>query len=134
MLNKVISVLLICLICLTAISPIQLNAQTQENQIAKNDTVKSDKKAEPLDLKQFFSKSATADSPIQLDTKKLEKEKLNSARRSNLSKGQKTALYIGIAAAIAAVVTIVLVTRKNSNDNCYVTCTAIGCPPAPPCD
>ena len=134
MLKKVISVLLVYVFCLTAISPLQLKAQTQENQVAKNDTVKSDKKVENLDLKQFFPKSVTADSPIQLDTKKLEKEKLNSARKSNLSKGQKTALYIGIAAAIAAVVTIVLVTRKDSNDNCYATCTAIGCPPPPPCD
>jgi len=62
MLNKVISVLLICLICLTTVSPLQLKAQSQANQIAKNDAVESGKKVEPLNLKQFFSKSATADS------------------------------------------------------------------------
>ena len=129
MLNKLISVLLICLICLTAISPIQLNAQTRENQIAKNDAVKPGKKVENLDLKQFFPKNVIADSPIQLDTKKFEKENRNSARKSSLSKGQKTALYIGIGAAIAATVIIILATRnRNSGGACVTWCQPGGCP------
>jgi len=128
MLKKIISVPLVHVICLTAISPLQLNAQTRENQIAKNDAVKSDKKVEPLDLKQFFANLVTADSPVQPDTKKLEKENRNSARRSSLSKGQKTALYIGIPAAIAATVIIILATRGNSGRACVTWCQSGGCP------
>lgn len=129
MFKKVISVLLVYVICLTAISPLQLKAQTQINQVAKNDVVKSDKKFDPLELKQFFASNVTADSPVQLDTKKLEKENRNAARRSSLSKGQKTALYIGIPAAIAATVIIILATRnRGSGRACVTWCQPGGCP------
>lgn len=129
MFKKVISVLLVCVICLTAFSPLQLKAQTLINHVAKNDVVKSDKKVAPLDLAQFFSSNVTTDSPIQLDTKKLEKERLNASRKSSLSKGQKTALYIGIPAAIAATVIIILATRnRGSGRNCVLWCEPGGCP------
>ena len=130
MLNKLISRLLVCVVCLTAISPIQLKAQTQENQVAKNEALKSSKKIEFLDLNQFSAKPLTADFPVQLDTKKLEKENLDPARKSGLSKGRKTALYIGIGAAIAATVIIVVVDgNRNSGQSCVTWCQSPGCPP-----
>ena len=130
MLNKFISMFLICLVCLTAFSPIQLKAQNRENQFAQKNTVKSDKKVEPLSLKQFFANSIIADPLIQLDTKKMEKENLDSMRKSKLSKGQKTALYIGIPAAIAAVVIIIVATRNGKSGNgCLTVCETAGCPP-----
>lgn len=128
--KKSISILLIYIVFLTALSPVRLTAQIQSNQTAGNEATQINP-ATP-DLRKVFAGSSS-ESPTTLDAKQMERESFNTARRAKLSKGQKTALYIGIAAAIAATVVVIIVARGGNDEPCYATCTAIGCPPTPPC-
>jgi hypothetical protein len=134
MLKKTISVLLVCVIILTAFSRFRVKAQTQSNRAAENQAAVAQKSNEASDLRKIFAKPIVNDSPT-IDAKELEKERLNSSGRTGLTRGQKTALYIGIPAAIAAAIIIGVASRKSeSASNCGGgVCLAIGiCPPPPP--
>lgn len=132
MFKKNISILLILMIFLTTFSPIRLKAQVQPNQIAKNESTERDKNSGGSDLRNVFARSYN-ESPA-LDAKRMERESLNTAKRAKLSKGQKTGIYLGIAAAAVAVIVIIVVARGgNDNDNCGAVCLGVGlCPPPPP--
>lgn len=133
MLKKSTSILLICLVFFTASSPIRLNAQIRTNQTAQNEATETNPAA--TDLRKVITDSMN-ESPTRLDSKEMERESFNAGKRAKLSKGQKTGLYIGIAAAVVAAVVIIVVARRgNDNDNCGVVCLAVGiCPPPPPCN
>src|SRR5262245_34359850 len=112
MFEKNVSILLILIVFLTAASPIRLNAQIGSSQGVENNATEADKNSARPDLRKLFAVSY--DNTPPLDTKQLEKDNLNAPRRARLSKGQKTGLYLGIAAAaIAAVVIIVVVANKK---------------------
>lgn len=134
MFKKNTSILLIFIIFLTALSPSGLNAQILTNQTAGNEA--SQTNPESLDLRKIIAGSSS-ESSVRFDAKQMERESFSAAKRAKLSKGQKTGLYIGIAAAIVATVIVIIVARGSEDDdprrNCSATCTAVGCPPPPPC-
>src|SRR5215204_3205675 len=103
MFRQTISILLVCIIFLTALSPFQVSAQT--TQAAGNEASVPGKNNESSDLRKIFAQPIVNDSPI-LDAKALERENLNSPGRLDLSRGQKTALYFGIPATVAAAIII----------------------------
>jgi CRISPR/Cas system CSM-associated protein Csm5 (group 7 of RAMP superfamily) len=129
MLKNVLTFVLISALTLTIIfSPVRANSQTTENRISENKAVESGKTTEKRDLKQVFAKNLVSDSPTSLDSKSMEKARLDDSRKSNLSKGKKTAIYIGIGAAVAATVVIILATRNRGDGIICVTWCQGGCP------
>lgn len=126
MLKKIVACLLICgLLAVPGSVPGQ--SRTLQNNPDQNSDLKR------LFLEQI-AKSKSDNPAIELDVKRMEQERINSVAKSKWTSKQKTYLWLGIGAAVAATVIIVVVARRgNSDDNCFATCTAIGCPP-PPCN
>lgn len=114
MLKKSISISLLWIVFLTAFSPLRLNAQIRSEQAAKNEAAQTNS-ATP-DLKKIVSDSFVQ-SPARLDAKQMQRESLNSAKRAKLSKGQKTGLYIGIAAAVVVTIIIVVAASGGNDDD-----------------
>ncbi|MET0752262.1 MAG: hypothetical protein ABWZ66_02765, partial [Pyrinomonadaceae bacterium] len=92
--------------------------------------------ASTSNLRQVFTEETAKIKSAGTDFKKLDREQMKSASKSKWTDTQKTLLWVGIGAAVAATVIIILASRNNNDtaeDNCFATCTAVGCPPAPPC-
>lgn len=86
-------------------------------------------------LKQVFAGETTKIKSAETDFNKLDREQMKSASKSKWTNTQKTLLWVGIGAAVAATVIIIMVSRRNDDDhNCVAVCLAVGCPPPPPCN
>jgi uncharacterized membrane protein YraQ (UPF0718 family) len=119
MIKKLVSLLLICGVFAL---PDSMFGQSETN---KSNLVSN-----------VFAEETAKMKSAETDFDKLEREQMKSVSKSKWTKRQKTLLWVGIGAAIAATVIIIIATRKDNDsaeDNCSATCTAVGCPPAPPC-
>lgn len=84
-------------------------------------------------LRRIFAGDAAKIKSAGIDFKKIEREEIKSVSKSKWTDKQKTLLWVGIGAAIAATVIIVLVSSRN-NDSAVETGSAhAGCPGNPLC-
>ena len=118
MLKKIVSLLLMCGIFVLPNSVFGQSETNKSNQVSN-----------------IFAEETAKIKSAGTDFTKLEREQMKAVSKSKWTKQQKTLLWVGIGAAIAATVIIIIVSGKknDSEDNCFATCTAVGCPPAPPC-
>jgi uncharacterized membrane protein YraQ (UPF0718 family) len=121
MLEKLVSTLLILGVFAL---PDSVFGQTETNNSVSN-------------LRQIFAVETAKINSGAIDFNKLEREQMKSVSKSKWTKRQKTLLWVGIGAAIAATLIIVVVSQKDDDSdpraNCSATCTAVGCLPPPPC-
>ncbi len=125
MLKKLVSILLMCGVFALPGSIFGQSEMLQNNAVSASN------------LRQIFTEETAKIKSAGADFKKLDREQMKSASKSKWTDTQKTLLWVGIGAAIAATVVIIIVSGRNDNEdlraNCSATCTAVGCPPAPPC-
>jgi uncharacterized membrane protein YraQ (UPF0718 family) len=123
MLKKLVSLLLMCGVFALPGSVFGQSEALQNNANSKPN------------LRQFFSEETAKIKSAGTDFKKLDREKMKSVSKSKWTNTQKTLLWAGIGAAVAATVIIVIASRNNDSaeENCFATCTAVGCSPALPC-
>ena len=124
--KKNLTVLLIVSLLLTTIFVQPASAQTQET-VTKQSSVRVVSSHD-----QFLKRIGAYDkSELKYD---FEKEALkNNYKRSRLSSGQKTALYIGIIAGVVAAVALIIALRDNDDNNVSQCGSSVRAPCPPGC-
>jgi len=100
MIKKLVSLLLICGVFAL---PDFIFGQSGTNNSVSN-------------LRQVFAEETARINSSALDFNKLEREQMKSVSKSKWTKRQKTLLWVGVGAAIAATV-IIIIASRNDNDS-----------------
>lgn len=121
MLKKFVSLLLMCGVFALPGSIFGQSGTLQNNTAAASN------------LKQIFAEETAKIKSAGTDFNKLEAEQMKSVSKSKWTKQQKTLLWVGIGAAVAATV-IIIIASKNNNDSAVEDGVAhAGCPGNPLC-
>lgn len=128
--RKFFTLFLIGAFLLATSLPGEVFAQTQTGKSVENQFLKTGEQPANTGLKESISKTTSRDAS-QTDFKKIEKENLNAKGKSKWSSGQKTALYLGIAAAV--VIIIIVIASSGKDDGVETGFAHAGCPGNPLC-